>query len=538
MSLKMQARIPRSILHTGQAQRQAKLLLKRMLAPMLVLFIISITTTFAQAELNTVYLSGQVVNTENGAPIKDQLVYIQSEIESGGGFSFYHTAYTDNYGFFYDTLSTKALKGSMLIYSYDINGEKYELTEYFRFLWENEYYANVTLEVFDPGLISDFQANFISEEDTANSSPRSYNFTDESTGTGINHWHWNFGDGATSSERNPSHVYLHPGIYNVTLTISTENLSCDLLTSVVKKKVKVGMRDYFHLGGHAFAGYFPVDIGTAFLYKIEEDEFIPIDTVEFDTLGYYFFYQLVEGNYKVKTFPSTSSANAGKYLPTYFGNELLWTKAEMIKLAETGWEYDISMIPNHDYSSGTGIIDGQVSFENKNPIVENIEVILFNENDNCLTYIKSNKEGIFEFSGLPYGTYKVLAEVPGMYTYPTIIVLSHENPSIEDISIVVYSEDIHYGIGDGPGIMFQGIGDPYPNPARDHVNLTFNLHESGQIQVFILDQAGQVAGKYSNPYLAGENLLQMNTSGLAAGIYRVMVLFGNEKQVKSFIKVN
>lgn len=533
----MQAKTPRSELHARQATRKARLP-ERMLLPLLVLLIISITTTFAREGMNTVYLSGQVVNTENGAPIKNQMVYIQSEVASSGGFSFYHIRYTDDNGFFYDTLTTTALKGSMLIHAYDVNGLKYELTEYFRFLWENEYYANVVLEVFDPGLVSDFQANFDHEIDTASGDQLSYNFTDESTGAGIVHWFWDFGDGNHSYERNPTHLYEQPGIYDVSLTISTENLSCDLLSSVVIKKVKVGMKGYYHLGGHAFAGYFPVDEGTAYLYKIEEDEFIPIDTVEFDTLGYYFFYQLIEGNYKVKTFPSSGSANAGEYLPTYFGNELLWTKAELINLTQTGWEYDISMIPNHNYASGTGIIDGQVSFDNKNPEVENIEVILFDGNDYCLAYMKSSKNGIFQFSELPFGTYKVLAEVPGMYTYPTIITLSQENPTIEGLNIVVYDEDIHYGIGDGPETLISGMGELYPNPARDHVNLAFNLKQEGNVQVFIIDQAGQVTANHSRHYPGGENLIRMNTSHLAAGIYRVMVLIGNEKHIKSFIKIN
>ncbi len=44
-------------------------------------------------------------------------------------------------------------------------------------------------------------------------------FTDLSTG-GPTSWQWNFGDGATSTEQNPSHAYTSPGVYTVTLTVS------------------------------------------------------------------------------------------------------------------------------------------------------------------------------------------------------------------------------------------------------------------------------------------------------------------------------
>jgi len=50
------------------------------------------------------------------------------------------------------------------------------------------------------------------------------NFTDLSTGN-FSSWYWEFGDGLTSYEQNPSHVYLTPGTYNATLTISTNDSS-------------------------------------------------------------------------------------------------------------------------------------------------------------------------------------------------------------------------------------------------------------------------------------------------------------------------
>ncbi|MFM9951680.1 MAG: PKD domain-containing protein [Saprospiraceae bacterium] len=47
-------------------------------------------------------------------------------------------------------------------------------------------------------------------------------FQDYSLGA-VNSWLWNFGDGNTSSEQNPTHTYADPGIYIVTLTVNGEN---------------------------------------------------------------------------------------------------------------------------------------------------------------------------------------------------------------------------------------------------------------------------------------------------------------------------
>jgi len=47
-------------------------------------------------------------------------------------------------------------------------------------------------------------------------------FTDQSIGT-ITDWSWEFGDGETSIEQNPSHIYIEPGIYTISLTTTGPN---------------------------------------------------------------------------------------------------------------------------------------------------------------------------------------------------------------------------------------------------------------------------------------------------------------------------
>ena len=73
-------------------------------------------------------------------------------------------------------------------------------------------YINVTPAPVPP--VASFTA--ISTTGTA---PFSVQFADHSSGT-IDTWTWTFGDGATSNERNPQHVYDTEGTYTVQLTVS------------------------------------------------------------------------------------------------------------------------------------------------------------------------------------------------------------------------------------------------------------------------------------------------------------------------------
>jgi len=79
--------------------------------------------------------------------------------------------------------------------------------------------ATATIEVLPApatGPIPDFSAAPRSGQVPPN---LSVVFTDLST-NGATSWSWNFGDGATSSQQNPSHAYTASGSYDVTLTVS------------------------------------------------------------------------------------------------------------------------------------------------------------------------------------------------------------------------------------------------------------------------------------------------------------------------------
>lgn len=60
-------------------------------------------------------------------------------------------------------------------------------------------------------------------------------FTDASSGGTVGTWAWSFGDGGTASIANPTYTYANPGMYNVTLTVTTTT-GC---VGVISKQVEV-----------------------------------------------------------------------------------------------------------------------------------------------------------------------------------------------------------------------------------------------------------------------------------------------------------
>ncbi len=62
---------------------------------------------------------------------------------------------------------------------------------------------------------------YFSADVTTGMPPLTVHFTDESRATGVTAWYWEFGDGQTSTEQHPTHVYTEDGTYTVRLTITT-----------------------------------------------------------------------------------------------------------------------------------------------------------------------------------------------------------------------------------------------------------------------------------------------------------------------------
>ena len=74
---------------------------------------------------------------------------------------------------------------------------------------------------------------FVADTTTATCPPLSVSFTNLTTGaTPAVTWLWNFGDGQTSTLKNPFHIYASPGLFTVSLTASVPNGCVDSVVHV------------------------------------------------------------------------------------------------------------------------------------------------------------------------------------------------------------------------------------------------------------------------------------------------------------------
>jgi PKD repeat protein len=503
---------------------------------MLLILVLCLVSTLLVAQgfnqKYNIYLIGQLTNDANGAPLKNYKVAIESDTNNQQSFYYYRLVYTDNEGYFYDTITTNQQKGTLHVYTYDYLDQRHDTTVHYRFQWSdnNFLFANFILPA--PPIINVIQANFSYQKNPSGQNSMEYQFTDLTESNSIVGWHWEFGDGKYSNVQHPIHTYEEPGLYKVIQLVSIQVAAGqEPVTSEMVKYIYVSPKSYYHMGGHVFAGYFPIDKSEVFLYKVEDEELIPIDTAMFsDSLGYYLFYQLIEGEYIVKADLHPTSDLFNMFMTTYYADKMHWEEADTIHHHSNHFEYDINLVPNTQSSYGPGKISGDIQFDpsyggGKSGPAENITILLYDASNVPVTIAHSNEEGLFELDDLDLQMYYVYAEVTGKYTIPVEVMLEQSNAMNPSVQIVIDQTTVNGLVSPGIGenSLDRGLSAVYPNPASDHVHITFEQPTAQELTVHILNHSGQILSSASLRFQTGSNQAGVSVADLAPGMYILKV---------------
>ena len=372
-----------------------------------------------------------------------------------------------------------------------------------------------------------------------------FSFFDESSGYPDN-WEWDFGDGSTSQEQNPVHVYQESGQYEVCLN----SWNSSFPTCVDETCVTLQTPEYYKLGGQAFLGSSPInnpypdgDTGIAVLYRQRQDmSMVAVDTNIFYEHGYYWFADMMEMQYVIKVGLTKGSTHFDEVVPSYYPTSMLWTDAGSIMLDEDEFEVHISLMLTSELLSGPGVIKGRIMHDNRWDLAvtvdfKDVPVILTNMGSEPLKWTRTNSNGSFTFNDIPYGSYKVYADLTGMYSLPETVILSEEFPLADSLYIEMSPEPL-LGISE-PEPSVLDILSLYPNPAKDLIKLNIKAEENSTVNLLIYNQLGQQLVSESHLLFTGNNTLDINISGLPGGTYFVRLQAANNTPLlKMFIKTD
>ncbi len=338
-----------------------------------------------------------------------------------------------------------------------------------------------------------------------------------------------WGDGYTTPAAADSFYYLHQydsaGIYSVTLILTSTAGCSDTISKIVGVGPLLSLSGTINANGSA-AAYTGVNL---FAYEPALGTLTYYTSTSTNEQGEYEIF-LPSGYYLVQADFAFDPQTNGFFLPTYYQNKLNWDVADVITLTSNRTGIDIDLIPFDQPTEGIGMISGMAMYgagntNQQGPITPGTPagkmlLYLLDANNNPVIYTHAHDNGKFSFESLPYGTYKVWAEMAGKVTQPTTVTIDASNPTLSGMQIIVGKATITTGLFEravkvnAPGIKV------FPNPSSD--NLFVQAGEKQQITaISIMNATGQYQQQL--PMESTPDGQRVDISFLPAGLYMVTI---------------
>jgi PKD repeat protein len=361
----------------------------------------------------------------------------------------------------------------------------------------------------------------------------------DSTNPSTTKYYWSFGDKTTSKDKSPAHTYSAAGTYYVCCYASDSPCTASYCDSI---KISTSTATYCIHGTVScgkVTGY-PC-IVYLITFNSKDSSLSAVDSVTIkDTTGKYEFCGLKNGIYYTKAALLKSHKYYKYFVPTYHVDATRWSGAQKIVLYNanvTGADIKMKTGTN---PGGAGFVGGKIKAgANKTgDAVANVLVIIYDANDNPVTYTYSDANGYYSFSGLAFGTYTVEGEIVGKVCYPALVTLTDSNASYNDVDLNVNTSTVTASIKPVEHWTVEKTA-VYPNPVSEKLNISTDLSSAQQVNIRIFDVTGKVVTEINTSIGGGQQNTILDATGLAKGVYFMKMQLQKDNKILEarFIKV-
>jgi hypothetical protein len=314
---------------------------------------------------------------------------------------------------------------------------------------------------------------------------------------------WLFGDGKSSKEESPKHIYQKAGQYAVTLTAVDKTTKCKAETYTLVNVTTGVDLTASSISGTVFADaeYATKTRVDLLAYNSSTNVYERVQSAFTNNKGLYEFNEIVEGNYLIK------AADYKDYTSSYYGNT-------------TDKEYANSVaIFANDYKELNGYDIQLVNHKANNVVSKNNAdsgskwMIVLDQNNNPIASVLVNSNGNIQSSGtLPQGNYNLMDPATGKTT---------GNLNVDANGLKMGSPDVSAGSTNGLAPRVEQELVLLPNPAIDYVKVGLNPANNSPIDVRIVNSQGALIQSYTIDN--GNGLTSINIGSLPVGTYYVVV---------------
>jgi parallel beta-helix repeat protein len=376
------------------------------------------------------------------------------------------------------------------------------------------------------------------------------------TASGFNNIQWQTtGDGTFNDSSVLQPVYI-PGLNDILLGHVDLVLIADSDCGMTSDTMTVILNPFASIEGKIWMNGLGFENAVVLIFKSDNEITEPVQMTRPANDGSFKFERLLFGDYLIFAVPDTSFTE--DIISSYYIGSAGWQQAYSIKLIENVYDIDIQILKtDFQLPAGDGSISGHFikpplsSVENEiycsswfaednsnycENGLSNITILLYNQTqENILAYTLTDANGDFIFDELPFGSYKITAEIPGYIssTSPSIQ-LSPENSSAEEVTLAIDDQKVKiYFPDENPEVQTILL----PNPASTQINIRFNKKSDALLSIDIYNSMGQIVYTNSGPFKS-DNLdyLSINIIDWPKGLYIVKLRNDHKSQSYPFVK--
>ncbi len=309
------------------------------------------------------------------------------------------------------------------------------------------------------------------------------------------------------------------------------------------------------------------DVNNGFVYVFKHQPGnAGLDTVTYTSLnpsGIYLHSGLDAGNYLIKVLPDETDFPDA--VPTYYGGAFQWDSAAVYTHGCSVNDIADIQIIESDPATGNGAVSGyiiegldfggnklhggithpNIPFAPGGPL-KGVDVKLGkNPGGGIQARTMSDSTGFYVFDSLPPGGYKIYVDIPNLPMDSTReITIAASDSSVQNNyfadSASIYINTNFVGIYSS-AIAYQNKFIIYPNPAKDHLFLKFELDTKSKVGFELTNTLGNIIRQESpKEYNEGVNIFDLNVQqlNLNNGVYFLSIIEEGKKYTQRIIIIN